>query len=71
MSTKEKAHNHLWSRIQHTERELVELQNEMCSLGHKGETRISIGKLEKCYEATEDRLSMYNYLFKLVELDED
>jgi hypothetical protein len=68
MSPKEKAHNHLWSRIQHTERELVELQNDMCSRGQK---RISLSTLEKMYESTENKLGMYNYLFKLVELDED
>ena len=68
MSPKEKAHNHLWSRIQHTERELVELRNDMCS---RGQNRISLSTLEKMYESTENRLGMYNYLFKLVELDED
>jgi len=68
MSPREKAHNHLWSRIQHTERELVELQNEMCS---RGQNRISLSTLEKMYESTENKLGMYNYLFKLVELDED
>jgi len=68
MTTKEKAHNHLWSRIQHTERELVELQSEMCS---RGQNRISLSTLEKMYESTENKLSMYNYLFKLVELDEE
>ena len=68
MTAKEKAHNHLWSRIQHTERELVELQNDMCS---RGQNRISLSTLEKMYESTENKLGMYNYLFKLVELDED
>lgn len=68
MSPREKAHNHLWSRIQNTERELVQLQNEMCSRSGK---RLSLSTLEKMYESTENRLSMYNYLFKLVELDED
>ena len=67
MSPKEKAHNHLWSRIQHTERELVELQNDMCS---RSQNRISLSTLEKMYESTENKLGMYNYLFKLVELDE-
>ena len=68
MTTKEKAHNHLWSRIQHAERELVELQSEMCSRGQK---RISLSTLEKMYESTENKLDMYNYLFKLVETDEE
>ena len=68
MSPKEKAHNHLWSRIQHAERELVELQNEMCS---KSQNRISLSTLEKMYESIENKLGMYNYLFKLVELDEE
>ena len=68
MSPREKAHNHLWSRIQNTERELVQLHSEMCSSGGK---RLSLSTLEKMYESTENRLSMYNYLFKLVELDED
>jgi len=68
MSPREKAHNHLWSRIQNTERELVQLQSEMCSRGGR---RLSLATLEKMYESTENRLSMYNYLFKLVELDED
>jgi hypothetical protein len=68
MTVKEKAHNHLWSRIQHTERELVELQSEMCS---RSQNRISLSNLEKMYESRENKLSMYNYLFKLVELDEE
>ena len=68
MSPKEKAQNHLWSRIQHTERELVELQKDMCS---RSQNRISLATLEKMYESTENKLGMYNYLFKLVELDED
>ena len=67
MSPKEKAHNHLWSRIQHEERDLVHLINEMNS---RSQRRVSISTLEKMYEATENRLGMYNYLFKLVELDE-
>ena len=68
MTVKEKAHNHLWSRIQHTERELVELQREMCS---KSQNRISLSNLEKMYDSTDRRLDMYNYLFKLVELDDE
>ena len=68
MTAKEKAHNHLWSRIQHTERELNEIKNEMYQ---RGERRISLGTYEKMYEATEGKLDMYNYLFKLVELDEN
>jgi hypothetical protein len=68
MTVKEKSHNYLWSRIQNTERELVKLQSEMCS---RGQNRISLSTLEKMYESTENKLSMYNYLFKLVELDEE
>jgi hypothetical protein len=36
-----------------------------------GDKRISMNKLEIMLDATDRKLDMYNYLFKLIELDED
>jgi len=68
MSTKEKARNYLWSRIKSTEIEYKWVHDEM---REPGDRRISMDKLELMLDATDRKLDMYNYLFKLVELDEE
>ena len=68
MTTKEKARNYIWSRIQSTEIEYKWIYEEM---RQPGDRRISMDKLELMLDATDRKLDMYNYLFKLVELDED
>ena len=68
MTTKEKARNYLWSRIHSTEIEYKWVHDEM---REPGDRRISMDKLELMLDATDRKLDMYNYLFKLVELDEE
>jgi hypothetical protein len=68
MTVKEKARNYLWSRIQSTEIEYKWVHDEM---REPGDRRISMDKLELMLDATDRKLDMYNYLFKLVELDEE
>jgi len=68
---KESARNYIWARIIGTERELDKIKTEMSHCGKHGESRLSLDKLEIMYEATENRLGMYNYIFKLIELDEN
>jgi hypothetical protein len=68
MTVKEKARNYIWSRIQSTEIEYKWVHDEM---RQPGDRRISMDKLELMLDATDRKLDMYNYLFKLVELDEE
>ena len=68
MTTKEKARNYIWSRIQSTERDYVQIHNDMRQ-GPDG--RISMETLENMLDSCDRKLDMYNYLFKLVELDEE
>lgn len=68
MTTKEKARNYIWSRIQATERDYVQIHNDMRESGDK---RISMSTLENMLDSCDRKLDMYNYLFKLVELDEE
>lgn len=68
MTVKEKARNYVWSRIQSTERDLKNINVEMSG---DRDGRISMDILEKQLDATDRRLDMFNYLFKLIETDED
>ena len=68
MTTREKARNYIWSRIQATERDYVQIHNDMRESGDK---RISMSTLENMLDSCDRKLDMYNYLFKLVELDEE
>jgi hypothetical protein len=68
MTVKEKARNYIWSRIQSTEIEYKWVHDEM---RQPGDRRISMDKLELMLDATDRKLDMYNYLFKLIELDEE
>jgi hypothetical protein len=68
MTTKEKARNYVWSRIESTEREYrqihKDIENNMTGI-------VGMDQLETRLDATDRKLDMYNYLFKLIELDED
>ena len=68
MTTKEKARNYIWSRIQATERDYIQIHNDMRESGDK---RISMSTLENMLDSCDRKLDMYTYLFKLVELDEE
>jgi hypothetical protein len=66
MTVKEKARNYIWSRIQSTEIEYKWVHDEM-----RQPSDISIDKLEMMLDSCDRRLDMFNYLFKLIELDEE
>lgn len=66
MTTKEKARDYIWSRIETTEREYNQINLEY----HQVEDN-DADQLEIRLDATDRKLDMYNYLFKLIELDED
>lgn len=68
MTTKEKARNYVWSKIESIERELKDLTVEMS--GERGQ-RISHEQLAIVHDSLDRKLDMYNYLFKLIELDEN
>ena len=68
MTTREKARNYVWSRIESTEREYrqihQDIENNMTGV-------VGMDQLEIRLDATDRKLDMYNYLFKLIELDEN
>jgi hypothetical protein len=68
MTTKEKARDYIWSRIETTEREYRQINNDMRT---RSTGVLTMDQLEIRLDATDRKLDMYNYLFKLIELDED
>lgn len=66
MTAKEKARDYIWSRIEATEREYNQINLEY----HQTEDN-DVNQLEIRLDATDRKLDMYNYLFKLIELDEN
>ena len=68
MTTREKARNYVWSRIESTEREYKQIhediENNMTGV-------VGMDQLEIRLDATDRELDMYDYLFKLIELDEN
>lgn len=68
MTTKEKARNYVWSRIESAEREYKQIHEDMSS---NNVGALTMDQLEIRLDATDRKLDMYNYLFKLIETDED
>ena len=68
MTTREKARDYIWSRIETTEREYRQINNDMRT---RSTGVLTMDQLEIRLDATDRKLYMYNYLFKLIELDED
>lgn len=68
MTTREKARDYIWSRIETTEREYRQINNDMRT---RSTGVLTMDQLEIRLDATDRKLDMYNYLFKLIELDED
>jgi len=68
MTTKEKARNYIWSRIESTEREYKQVHED---IKHNRTGFVGMDQLEIRLDATDRKLDMFNYLFKLIELDED
>ena len=68
LTTKEKARNYVWSRIESTEREYrqihKDIENNMTGAVGRDELEIRL-------DATDRKLDMFNYLFKLIETDEE
>lgn len=68
MTTKEKARNYVWSRIQNAELEYKQIHDDMSS---NNTGALTMDQLEIRLDATDRKLDMFNYLFKLIETDED
>lgn len=70
MTTKEKARNYVWSRIESAERDLIAAERDLEEYNEKS-NRLSLDHIENTYRAAVSRRLMFNYLFKLIETDED
>lgn len=70
MTVKEKARNYIWSRIESAERNLIEAERDLEQYNDSN-SRLSLEHLENAYRAAVSRRLMFNYLFKLIETDED
>lgn len=68
MTVREKARNYVWSRIESTEREYKQIHKD---IENNMTGAIGMDQLEIRLDATDRKLDMYNYLFKLIELDEN
>lgn len=70
MNTKERARNYIWSRIESAERDLVNAERDLEQY-NDSTNRLSLDHLENAYRAAVSRRVMFNYLFKLIETDEN
>ena len=69
MTVKEKARNYVWSRIESSERDLIDAEKDLEEY-NESSSRLSLSHLENAYNKAVSRRVMFNYLFKLIELDE-
>jgi len=70
MTPKERARNYVWSRIEAADRDLLEAEKDLAVYNESGHY-LSYDQVENAYNAAVSRRVMFNYLFKLIELDED
>lgn len=75
MTPKERARNYVWSRIEAADRNIYELERNI-EYHDLAASKIKISEdeydeLHNAYKAAVSRRVMFNYLFKLIELDED
>lgn len=70
MTTKEKARDYVWARIESAERDLINAERDLEEYNEKS-NRLSLDHLENTYRSAVSRRLMFNYLFKLIETDED
>jgi len=75
LTPKERARNYVWSRIDSTDRNIEELERkiEYHDLA-ASEVKIpeeAYDELHNAYKAAVSRRVMFNYLFKLIETDEE
>jgi hypothetical protein len=70
LTTKEKARNYVWSRIESTERDLELLERDITDYKERSGI-ITIEHLNDAHTAAKSRQTVFNYLFKLIETDEE
>jgi hypothetical protein len=70
LTTKEKARNYVWSRIESTERDLELLERDIMDY-KEGTGILTMDHLENAHRAAKSRQTVFNYLFKLIETDEE
>jgi len=70
MTPKERARNYVWSRIESADRDLLKAEQDLAVYNESGHY-LSYEQVENTYKAAVSRRIMFNYLFKLIELDED
>ena len=69
LTPKERARNYVWSRIESAERDLITAERDLKEYNEQS-NRLSLDHLENAYRAAVSRRVMFNYLFKLIETDE-
>ena len=70
LTPKERARNYVWSRIESAERDLITAERDLENHSELN-NRLSLNHLENAYRAAVSRRVMFNYLFKLIETDEE
>jgi len=70
MTVKEKARNYIWSRIEAADRDLLKAERDLEEYNESSD-RLSLEHIENTYRVAVSRRLMFNYLFKLIETDED
>lgn len=70
LTPKERARNYVWSRIESAERDLITAERDLDEY-KESNSRLSLTHLENAYNAAVSRRVMFNYLFKLIETDEE
>jgi len=70
LTPKERARNYVWSRIESAERDLITAERDLYEY-KESNSRLPLAHLENAYRAAVSRRVMFNYLFKLIETDEE
>jgi len=70
LTPKERARNYVWSRIESAERDLIAAERDLDEY-KESNSRLPLTHLENAYRAAVSRRVMFNYLFKLIETDEE
>ena len=75
MTPKERARNYVWSRIDTADRDIEKLERQI-EYHDLTDSEVKIpeeeyDELHNAYKAAVSRRVMFNYLFKLIETDED
>ena len=70
LTPKERARNYVWSRIESAERDLITAERDLDEY-KESNSHLPLAHLENAYRAAVSRRVMFNYLFKLIETDEE